>query len=56
MVRRYLAQISEAERATLKGGLTDYLTFRKKIIHGRIDQCFSTPLSRYVSKRDTPRP
>ncbi len=31
MVRRYLAQISEAERETLKEGLTDYLTFRNAV-------------------------
>ena len=31
MVRGYLAQISEAGRATLKKGLTDYLTFRDAV-------------------------
>ena len=31
MVRRYLAQISEAERETLKEGLTEYLTFRNAV-------------------------
>ena len=31
MVRRYLAQISEAERKALKEGLTDYLTFRDTV-------------------------
>ena len=31
MVRRYLAQISEAERITLKEDLTDYLAFRDAV-------------------------
>ena len=31
MVRRYLAQISEAERESLKAGLADYLTFRDAV-------------------------
>jgi len=31
MVRRYLAQISEAERQTLKEGLADYLAFRDAV-------------------------
>jgi len=31
MVRRYLAQISEAQRETLKEGLTDYLIFRDAV-------------------------
>ena len=31
MVRGYLAQISEAERETLKNDLTDYLTFRDAV-------------------------
>jgi hypothetical protein len=31
MVRRYLAQIFEAERETLKEGLTEYLTFRNAV-------------------------
>ncbi len=31
MVRRYLAQISEAERQTLKEGMADYLVFRDAV-------------------------
>ena len=31
MVKRYLAQISEVERAALKESLTDYLTFRDSV-------------------------
>jgi len=58
MVRRYLAQISEAERKTLKKCLADYLTFRDAVDAFQVNyfrdicnrKCYQSKLSACCSR------
>ena len=58
MVRRYLAQISEAERKTLKECLADYLTFRDTVDAFQVNyfrdicnrKCYQSKLSACCSR------